>query len=236
VDVYTAGRLPRGVPASGFRPPLRLEGRLVALVPLERAHAEGLARAGEDPEIWRFLTVGPRGNLKAMTALIDLLLSRQTEGTDLPFTVVYRADGALIGMTRYLEIDRDNRRAEIGGTWYARSFQRTPVNTECKRLLLAHAFDVEGVQRVQLKTDLRNLRSQRAIERIGAIREGVLRDHVLMPDGYLRSSVVYSIIRPEWPEVRARLDAILDRPWSEGASRGRRAEGPGTTASGSEGR
>ena len=117
-------------------------------------------------------------------------------------------------MTRYLEIDRDHRRVEVGGTWYAVSHQRTPVNTECKRLLLGHAFDVEKVQRVQFKTDLRNLRSQRAIERLGAVREGVLRDHMQMPDGFTRSSVVYSIVRREWPEIRARLDALLTRSWS----------------------
>ena len=188
--------------ATGFRPPLRLAGRYVGVVPLEREHADGLARAGKDPGVWTYMTVGPRGNPEAMAELIDLLLRRQADGTDLAFSVRRLADGALIGMTRYLEIDRDHRRVEIGGTWYCPSFQRTPINTECKRLLLGHAFDVEGAQRVQLKTDLRNLRSQRAIERIGATREGVLRDHMLMPDGFLRSSVVYSIIRSEWAAVR----------------------------------
>jgi N-acetyltransferase len=198
---------------TGFLPPLTLEGRYVDLVPLEMSHAQGLAEAGADPDIWRFMTVGPRLTLDSMRDLITLLLQRQADRTDLDFTVIDRTDRHPIGMTRYLEIDRGHRRAEIGGTWYAPRFRRTPVNTECKRLLLTHAFDEEGVQRVQFKTDLRNLRSQRAIERLGAQREGVLRDHMLLPDGYVRSSVVYSILRSEWPTVRARLDGLLERPW-----------------------
>jgi RimJ/RimL family protein N-acetyltransferase len=200
--------------APGFRPPVVLEGRYVDLVPLERDHADALALAGADPEIWRFLTVGPRLGRAAMGDLIELLLSRQADGTDLAFTVVDRSDRRAIGMTRYLEIDRGHRRVEIGGTWYSTRFQRTPINTECKRLLLAYAFDVEAVHRVQLKTDLRNLRSQKAIARLGAIREGVLRDHMVVPDGYVRSSVVFSILRSEWPDVSARLDTMLSRPWA----------------------
>jgi N-acetyltransferase len=203
--------------ATGFRPPLVLHGRHVELVPLERGHAEALLRAGRDPDIWRFLTVGPRLTLPAMEDLIGLLLQRQSDGTDLPFTVLDRTDRRPIGMTRYLEIDRSHRRAEIGGTWYSTAYQRTPVNTDCKRLLLGQAFDEEGAQRVQLKTDLRNLRSQHAIERLGATREGVLRDHMLLPDGHVRSSVVYSIVRSEWPGVRAQLDSFLDRPWTRPA-------------------
>ena len=203
--------------ATDFRPPLTLHGRYVDLVPLERVHAKPLVEAGADPAIWRFMVVGPRLTVSAMEELIDLLLARQAEGTDLPFTVVNRADARPIGMSRYLDIDRGYRRVEIGGTWYTPAAQRTPINTECKRLLLAQAFEVEGVQRVQLKTDLRNERSQRAIERLGAVREGVLRDHIVLPDGYIRSSVVYSIIRSEWPAARARLEAMLRRPWERTA-------------------
>ncbi|MCI4340604.1 MAG: GNAT family N-acetyltransferase, partial [Thermoplasmata archaeon] len=144
--------------------------------------------------------------------LVAELLEREAAGTDLCFTVVDRTVG-VVGMTRLLEIDRLHRRVEIGGTWYSRSAQRTPINTECKRLLLSYAFDDEGANRVQFKTDLRNERSQKAIERAGARREGVLRDHMVMPDGYLRSSVIYSIVASEWPGVRSRLDALLARPW-----------------------
>jgi len=207
----------------GFRPPLTLPGRFVVLVPLERAHAPALVEAGSDPEIWRYLVVAPCHTVPEMEALIALLLQRQELGTDLAFAVLDRATGTPLGMTRFLEIDRENRRVEIGGTWYARSAQRTPVNTECKRLLLGHAFAVEGANRVQLKTDLRNRRSQQAIERLGAVREGVLRDHTVMPDGFIRQSVVYSIVFSEWPSVRARLDALLERPWS----RDTRPSGPG---------
>ena len=203
------------VSAAAFRPPVVLDGRYVRLVPLARDLAEELARAGTEPEIWRYMTVGPRSSLDAMRELIELLLQRQADGLDLPFAVLERAGPRAIGMTRFLDIDRSHRRVEIGGTWYSPEYQRTPVNTECKRLLLGYAFEVEGVQRVQLKTDLRNLRSQRAIERIGATREGVLRDHMLLPDGYVRSSVVYSVVRSEWPSVREHLDALLARPWDD---------------------
>lgn len=191
-----------------LRPPLTLVGRQIRLIPMEIGHAEALARAGNEPEIWRFLPYGPCTNAASMAELIDTLLSRQAAGTDLAFTVV-SADGTPVGMTRYLEIDRVHRRLEIGGTWYASAFRGTTTNTEAKLLLLRHAFEAEGANRVQFKTDLRNLRSQRAIERLGAVREGVLRDHVVMPDGYLRSSVLYSIVAPEWPAVRDRLLARL---------------------------
>jgi RimJ/RimL family protein N-acetyltransferase len=119
------------------------------------------------------------------------------------------ATGAAAGMTRYMTIDRPNRGLEIGGTWYGRRFRRTAMNTECKYLLMRHAFEVLGCIRVQLKTDLRNERSQQAIERLGAVREGVLRKNMIMPDGYHRSSVMYSVIDDEWPAVKARLEQLL---------------------------
>ena len=197
-----------------FRPPIELTGRFVRLVPLARAHAVPLAAAGADPEIWTYLPYRAAGDEGAMRRLIDLLLERQASGTDLAFTILLPPDHRAIGMTRYLEIDRSHRRVEVGGTWLGRAFWRTPVNTDAKRLLLAHAFEKEGANRVQFKTDLRNLRSQRAIERLGAVREGVLRDHMIMPDGVVRSSVLYSVVAQEWPAVRARLDAALDRPWA----------------------
>ncbi len=192
-----------------LRRPVTLEGRFVRLVPLERSHAEALARAGSEAEIWRYLPYGPRTTPGRMAELIELFLAREARGTDLCFSVISRAEDALVGMTRFLNIERENGALEIGGTWYAASARRTPVNTEAKRLLLAHAFETEGVHRVQLKTDLRNERSQRAIERLGAVRDGILREHVLMPDGYRRSSVVYSILADEWPVVRSRLDRFL---------------------------
>ena len=197
-----------------FREPISLDGEHIRLVPLLRSHAESLASAGRDPEIWQFMRVGNCGTPEAMGRMIDLLLERQAAGVDLPFTVVLRPDDRPVGMTRYLDIDRPNRNVEVGGTWYSRDLWRTAVNSESKLLMLGHAFEAEGCERVQLKTDLRNLRSQRAIERLGAVREGVLRQHIVLPEGKLRDSVVYSVLRPEWPAVRARLKSALERPWS----------------------
>jgi len=194
-------------------PPVRLDGRWIDLVPLEPAHRPALAEAGRDPEIWRFLRYGDVTTDAAMDALISELLARQRRATDLAFTIVRRSDGTPVGMTRFLEIARDDRAVEIGGSWLARSCWRSPFNSDAKRLLLGYAFDTEQALRVAFKTDLRNTRSQRAIERLGAHREGVLRDHIRLPDGVQRSSVVYSIVAPEWPAVRERLDAALRRPW-----------------------
>ncbi len=144
-----------------------------------------------------------------MQRFVDNLLTLQERGTDLPFAVVHRETGKAIGMTRYMNIERGNRALEIGGTWYGVDYQRTGVNTECKFLLLRHAFEDLGCIRVQIKTDLRNERSQRAIERIGAVKEGVLRDHMILPDGTVRSSVYYSILAREWPSVKQRLVGML---------------------------
>jgi len=194
-----------------------LDGRFLRLVPLRLDHAASLAIAADDPDVWRYLPYGPARTTEAMRALIEELLARRAAGSDLPFTVLARPDGRPVGMTRFLEIDRPNRRVEIGGTWFDRDHRRTPFNTESKLLLLSHAFDVERANRVQFKTDLRNLPSQAAIERIGATREGVLRDHMVMPDGHVRSSVLYSLVASEWPAARVRLTALRDRPWERSA-------------------
>ncbi|MCI4319338.1 MAG: GNAT family N-acetyltransferase [Thermoplasmata archaeon] len=205
---------PRSEPR--FRPPVTLVGRYVELVPLSPDHALSLAKAGAEPSVWEFMVVKPATDLSAMRSAIEWLLERQSKGTDLPFTVLDRSSGRAIGMTRFLEIERSDRAVEIGGTWYDPRFWRSPINTESKRLMLEHAFDVEKVNRVQLRTDVLNLRSQRAIERLGAVREGVLRDHRVVWNGRVRSSVVYSILRGEWPSVRDRLDSFLARPWTPG--------------------
>jgi RimJ/RimL family protein N-acetyltransferase len=155
------------------------------------------------------------GNIETedqMRNFVRHLLALQQRGTDLPFAVIHVPSGRAVGMTRYLNIDAENRALEIGGTWYGLAYQRTSVNTECKYLLLGYAFETLDCVRVQLKTDLRNERSQRAIERLGAVREGVLRNHMILPDGTLRHSVFYSILPEEWPSVRARLAAWLERP------------------------
>jgi RimJ/RimL family protein N-acetyltransferase len=198
----------------GFLRPKELVGRFVRLVPLALEHVPALARAGDEAEIWQYLPYGPARTEATMAELVATLLARARAGTDCPFTVLDAATGQPVGMTRYLDIVWADRRVEIGGTWYARAYRRTPCNTECKRLLLEHAFEAAHVHRVQLKTDQRNVRSQRAMERIGAIREGSLREHMRLPDGSFRTSVYYSVLAKEWPEVRRRLDALLDRPWT----------------------
>ncbi|MFC1464667.1 MAG: GNAT family N-acetyltransferase [Candidatus Brachytrichaceae bacterium NZ_4S206] len=189
--------------------PVTLIGRWVRLEPLRPEHAETLWPQADEPEIWRYMPYGEVDSPAKLRAVIEDLLERQARGTDLCFAVFDHVTGAAAGMTRYMTIDRPNRSLEIGGTWYGKGYRRTAMNTECKYLLMRHAFEVLGCIRVQLKTDLRNERSQRAIERLGAVREGVLRKHMIMPDGYQRSSVIYSVIDDEWPAVKARLERLL---------------------------
>jgi RimJ/RimL family protein N-acetyltransferase len=139
------------------------------------------------------------------------ILARAEKGTDLPFTVIHLASGRVAGATRYLNIMPNDRGLEVGGTWYGPEFQRTIVNTECKYVLFKHAFETLGAIRVQLKTDSRNERSQKAIERIGAVKEGVLRNHMILPDGGYRHSVFYSVLDSEWDGVKKRLEEMLRR-------------------------
>ncbi len=191
--------------------PVTLTGQFVCLEPLSEAHIAGLAAAGSDPVLWQFMLYGDLSRPGAMAAWVREMLARQTRGTDLPFTVVHLQSGEVAGATRYLNIDVPNRGLEIGGTWYAPRFQRTVVNTECKYLLLRHAFETLGCIRVQFKADSRNERSLRGIERIGATREGVLRNHMILSDGTYRHSVFFSIIESEWPRVKAHLEQLLTR-------------------------
>jgi len=186
--------------------PITLTGRHVRLEPLAEAHVPDLCLVGLEPSIWRNMLYGDIDSAAKMLGFVQDLLGRQAAGTDLPFAVIDRASGRAIGCTRFMDIQAWNRGVEIGGTWYGPTYQRTAVNTECKYLLLRHAFEVWGCIRVQFKTDRRNERSQRAIERLGALREGVLRNHMLRPDGTIRDSVYYSIIDSEWPAVKARLE------------------------------
>jgi RimJ/RimL family protein N-acetyltransferase len=189
--------------------PLILEGRHVRLEPMTEAHVPGLTAIGLNDDIWQNM---PYGLLKSEADILKWvrgILGLASHGTDLPFAVIHLATGRCAGATRYLEIHPEHRGLEIGGTWYGTEFQRTAVNTECKYLLLRHAFEKLGCIRVQLKTDLRNERSQRAIERIGALKEGVLRNHMIMPDGRIRHSVYYSILDSEWPHVKSKLELML---------------------------
>lgn len=191
--------------------PITLTGKTVRLVPLSMEYLSDLTLAGQDPAIWMYMRYGVVDSETKMREFIQHLLEYQARGTDLPFAVIHIPSGKAVGMTRYMNIEPQNRALEIGGTWYGAAYQRTGVNTECKFLLLQHAFEDLNCVRVQIKTDLRNERSQRAIERIGAVREGVLRDHMILPDGTVRSSVYYSVLAREWPAVKQRLLEMMNR-------------------------
>ena len=191
--------------------PIALEGKIARLVPLEEAHAHDLAAVGLEPDIWRHMLYGNIDSEEKLRAFVLNLLAQQAKGEALPFAVIFKPTGKAIGCTRYMAIDIRNRGVEIGGTWYGAEYQRTGVNTECKYLLLRHAFEVWKCIRAQLKTDLNNDRSQAAIERLGAVREGALRNHMIRPDGTVRDSVMYSIIDSEWSQVKTRLEAMMAR-------------------------
>ena len=188
--------------------PVILTGRFVRLEPMTEAHIPALAEIGVGQGFWHFMLYGEMKTEADMRNWVLDILSRKG---DLPFVVIHLVSGRVAGATRYMNVLPKDRGLEIGGTWYGMEFQRTGVNTECKYLLLKHVFETLGAIRVQLKTDSRNLRSQRAIERIGGVREGVLRNHMILSDGTIRHSVFYSILDSEWPEVKRRLDKLMGR-------------------------
>lgn len=191
--------------------PITLTGNHVRLEPMVLAHIPDLAAVGLNADIWGFMVYGQMNSEADLRAWVEDILGREKRGTDLPFAVIDLNSGHAIGATRFINIDHANRSLEIGGTWYGLDYQRTAVNTECKYLLLTQAFEVYQCVRVQFKTDLRNVRSQKAIERLGAVKEGVLRNHMILPDGYLRHSVYYSILPEEWPQVKTNLEEKLKR-------------------------
>jgi len=183
-----------------------LEGRFVRLEPLDERHRDDLlAAAAEDPATWRYMS----SDLSVGPGAWPAYLEDAKRPEYVAWATVERSTGAAIGSTRFGDIALDHDRVEIGWTWIAPSRQRSAVNTEAKLLQLTYAFDTLGAGRVALKTDLRNERSQRAIERLGAVREGVLRRHFRLPDGHVRDTVYYSILANEWPAVRARLTGRL---------------------------
>ena len=190
--------------------PIVLTGKHVRLEPMTEAHISALAEIGVDQTFWDFMVYGHMQTADDMRGWIQDILSRAQKGTDLPFVAIQLESGRVAGATRYMNIMPNDRGLEIGGTWYGPEFQRTVVNTECKYLLLSHAFETLGCIRVQLKTDLRNQRSQKAIERIGAVKEGVLRNHMILPNGHYRHSVYYSILDTEWPEVKRRIEGMIE--------------------------
>ena len=195
-----------------FTQQLELQGQHVTLVPLSMLHQDQLAEAVKDGELWRhWYTLIP--SPEKMGEEITRRLKLQEQGSMLPFTVM--AQGQAVGMTTYMNIDAPNQRLEIGSTWYRANVQRTGLNTECKRLLLAHAFEQLNSIAVEFRTHFFNQQSRRAIERLGAKLDGILRNHAINthPDaaGALRDTCVYSILNTEWPSVKAHLDYQLSR-------------------------
>lgn len=186
-----------------------LSGRHVALGPLGREHADGLRAAAADGELWKLWhTSVPSPD--TTEAYIDTALAHHAEGRALPF-VVRDADDTIVGSTRYGNVEAAHRRIEIGWTWYAQRVQRSALNSEAKWLLLTHAFEVMDCIAVEFRTHWFNFRSRAAIARLGAKQDGVLRNHMLMPDGGMRDSVVFSIIASEWPAVKQNLEHRLAR-------------------------
>lgn len=186
-----------------------LQGKYVRLEPMGEQHISGLTEVGVGQDFWSFMLYGDMKTEADMRNWVLDILEREKKGGDLPFAVIHLASGRVVGATRYLNILPKDRGLEVGGTWYGPEFQRTAVNTECKYLLLAHAFEVLKAIRVQIKTDSLNVRSQAAIERIGAVKEGILRNHMILPDGRIRHSVFYSILDSEWAGVKKNLEAML---------------------------
>lgn len=186
---------------------LVLDGLWVRLEPLSPVHVAPLVALGDHPELqaqFRYFTDRLQ-TPQEREAHLEGLMQRSLGTGWMAFAIVHRSLGQPIGSTSYLDISPSNSRLEIGSTWLAPQWWRTPINTECKLLLLQHAFEQLECNRVQLKTDLRNTRSQQAIERLGAVHEAVLRNHMVMSDGYWRTTVMYSLLREEWPSVKERL-------------------------------
>jgi RimJ/RimL family protein N-acetyltransferase len=190
--------------------PVTLEGRVVRLEPLNEKHLPDLFEAAQDDEIWLYMPIARPQTLADVQKWYEATIKGQRDGIFLPFAIIDKATGRAIGSTRYLAIAPQDYSVEIGWTWLNPNYWRSPINTECKYLLLRHAFEELHCIRVWFKTDSRNIRSQNAITRLGAQKEGVLRKHVIVPkDGYQRHSVVFSIIDDEWPQVKAGLEAKM---------------------------
>ncbi len=196
--------------------PVTLEGRHVRLEPLSMNHLGLLCEIGFDPELWR-VGLSVIGSQNDMKSYIATALQWQAEGTALPFVTIERPSGTVVGSTRFANIDRTHRRVEIGWTWIARPWQRTPLNTEAKYLMLTHAFETLGCIRVELKTDSLNEKSRNAMLRIGAKEEGTLRNHMITQGGRIRHTVYFSVTNDEWPGIKRPLEEKLARPFTRPA-------------------
>ncbi|MGE7111833.1 GNAT family N-acetyltransferase [Lysinibacillus sp. NPDC047702] len=186
-----------------------LENEVVLLRPLEKGDVQGILEAASFPEIWLHMSTVIE-NIEDVNGFVDSALATKNEKTEFPFVIVDKVSGQIIGSTRFMDIDDKHKRLEIGTTWLIPAYWRTAINTSCKYLLLQYCFEILRLQRVQIKTDHENYRSQKAIERIGAIKEGVLRNHMIRKDGTIRHTVMYSITKEDWPEVKMKLQQLLD--------------------------
>jgi RimJ/RimL family protein N-acetyltransferase len=192
-----------------------LAGTTVRLEPLREAHLDALCAIGLEPSVTRFMPVQLRTR-ELMAAYVRDAVAARAAGTAVPFVIALAGAKTVVGTTRYMAVDRANRRLEIGSTWIGRDWQRTGVNTEAKYLLLSHAFEERGCLRVEFKTDSLNERSRAALLRIGAVQEGVFRSHLITDEGRVRHSVCFSITAEEWPVVRQRLEALLNHTRAQG--------------------
>ncbi|MGY3717353.1 GNAT family N-acetyltransferase [Sutcliffiella cohnii] len=189
--------------------PVVLTGDRVKIKPMEIHHVQELFEAGNNPSIWPYMSMNVQ-SMEDMNNLVTGALQARGQGSEFPFVIIDKDSGKIVGSTRFLNISIPNRNLEIGWTWLSPTVWRTRINTECKYLLLKHCFETLGTIRVQIKTDSRNVRSQQAIERIGGVKEGVHRNHMIMHDGYFRDTVFYSIIDKEWLQVKSNLESMLE--------------------------
>jgi N-acetyltransferase len=188
--------------------PVTLEGAHARLEPLTESHLDALCVVGLDPELWKWIPIQVLDR-EQMQRFIRAQLGEQERGLSIPFVTVDRAANQVVGMTRFMNIDAPNKRLEIGSTWIAKPWQRTAINTEAKFLMMRYAFETLNCNRVELKTDSLNTQSRNAILRIGARQEGIFRSHMVTWSGRLRDSVYFSVIAPEWPGVKAALEARI---------------------------
>ena len=190
--------------------PVNLEGGFARLEPLTLDHAPAMLEVAQDESIWDFFAVPAPTTVDEAAHWIEGRLADQSAGLRMPFAVISQADGKFAGSTGYANINRPNRTLDIA-SWYGVAYQRTGINTECKYMLLKHAFEDLGALRVGLTVDVNNTRSRRAVERIGARQEGIVRKQRIRRDGTHRDTVIFSIIDDEWPEVKAHLERLMDR-------------------------
>ena len=188
--------------------PTTLEGTHVKLQPLSESHLDALCDIGLDPDLWKWIPIQVLDRVQ-MQSYIRSALSDQEKGISLPFATIDRKSNRVVGSTRFLNIDVPNLRVEIGATWIAKPWQRTRINTEAKFLMMRHAFETWGVNRLEWKTDALNTQSRNAILRLGAKQEGIFRHHIVTWSGRLRDTVYFSVIAPEWPEVKQALEAKI---------------------------